>query len=303
MHCGNLDATPRLGRDCGVQYGFIIYTAGDINSIADLAVEAEDVGWDGIFYWDGIFLERHAEVGDHIYDPWVVLAAIATRTKQIRIGSVLTPLPRRRPWKVARETVSLDHLSRGRLIFPVGLGFVPDGGFSRVGEVTDRHVRAELLDESLDIITGLWTGKPFHYSGRHFHLDEMTFLPPPVQSPRIPIWVAAVWPFEKSMRRAIKYDGVLPETRNPDGTSASVTPDAVRAVKAFIDEHRHSTSTFDIALEGQTPGDDLQQAQATVRAFGEAGLTWWLESLFDPERSASYDEVRQRIRQGPPRVD
>ena len=175
-----------------MRYGFIIYTAGDVNAIVDLAVEAEAVGWDGVFYWDGIFLERYAQAGDHIYDPWIVLAAIAARTTTIRIGSVLTPLPRRRPWKVARETVSLDRLSRGRLIFSVGLGFVDDGGFSRVGEITDRQTRAEMLDESLEIITGLWTGQPFRFTGKHFHLDEMTFLPPPVQSPRIPIWVAAV---------------------------------------------------------------------------------------------------------------
>src|SRR5437667_413868 len=163
-----------------MRYGFIIYTAGDINDIVDLAVEAEAVGWDGVFYWDGIFLERHALAGDHIYDPWVVLAAIAIRTHKIRIGNVLTPLPRRRPWKVARETVSLDHLSRGRLIFPVGLGFVPDGGFSRVGEITDRKVRAELLDEGLDIVTGLWTGRPFRFQGKHFTVAEMKLLPPRV---------------------------------------------------------------------------------------------------------------------------
>ena len=283
-----------------MRYGFIIYTAGDINAIVDLAVEAEAVGWDGVFYWDGIFLERHAQAGDHIYDPWIVLAAIAARTTTIRIGSVLTPLPRRRRWKVARETVSLDRLSRGRLIFPVGLGFVADGGFSRVGEITDRKTRAELLDESLEIITGLWTGQPFRFTGTHFHLDEMTFLPPPVQSPRIPIWVAAVWPFEKSIRRAVRYDGVLPEARNSDGSAAEIKPADIVAIKRYVTEHRASSTAFDIALEGQTPGHDRVKSKEIVGAFGEAGLTWWLESLFDPARSASLDEVRTRIRQGPP---
>jgi len=285
------------------RYGFIIYTAGDINDIVDLAVEAEAVGWDGVFYWDGIFLERHALAGDHIYDPWVVLAAIAIRTHKIRIGNVLTPLPRRRPWKVARETVSLDHLSRGRLIFPVGLGFVPDGGFSRVGEITDRKVRAELLDEGLDIVTGLWTGRPFSFAGKHFQVDEMTFLPPPVQSPRIPIWVAAVWPFEKSIRRAIRYDGVLPESRNADGSSAEIKPADILAIKRYVDLHRDSGTPFDIALEGQTAGHDRIKSKEIVGAFAQAGLTWWLESLFDPARSATFGQVRDRIRQGPPRVD
>ena len=132
-----------------MNYGFILYTGGDIHTLPALAAEAEETGWDGVFYWDGIYLDRHAEAGDHVYDPWVVLAAFAMRTERVRIGALLTPLPRRRPWKVARESVSVDHLSRGRLVLPVGMGFLPDGGFSRVGEGSDARTRAERLDESL----------------------------------------------------------------------------------------------------------------------------------------------------------
>src|SRR5436190_24311266 len=118
------------------------------------------------------------------------MAAMATRTRRVRIGALVTPLARRRPWKVARETVTLDHLSGGRLVLAVGLGALDDGGFGKVGEPTDPRTRAERLDESLAILTGLWTGLPFGFQGRHYQVDEMTFSPGPVQRPRIPIWVA-----------------------------------------------------------------------------------------------------------------
>src|SRR5690348_11034889 len=191
-----------------MQYGFII-PGGDLQTILDTAVEVEAAGWDAVFYWDGIYI---ASAG-LMYDPWVVLAGIADRTERVRIGAMLTPVSRRRPWKLARETVTLDHLSGGRLILPVGLGALDDGGFGKVGEPTDRKTRAELLDESLAILTGLWSGEPFHYDGKHYHLDEMTFLPKPVQAPRIPIWVVGMWPSERSMARALRYDGLLPNVR------------------------------------------------------------------------------------------
>src|SRR5215203_146437 len=185
-------------RDSGIEevrlrYGFVIPT-GEPRTVAELAREVEEAGWDGAFYWDGICVG-----GMDTYDPWVVMAAMAMRTERVRIGAVLTPPARRRPWKLARETVALDHLSNGRLVLPVGLGALDDGGFSKVGEPTDRKVRAQLLDESLEILTGLWSGEPFSYAGEHYRLEEMTFLPPPVQKPRIPVWVVGAWPSRKSM--------------------------------------------------------------------------------------------------------
>src|SRR6266480_4918056 len=162
-----------------MKYGFII-PRGDVDTIVAMAIEAEEAGWDGIFYWDGIYIES---IGG-MYDPWVVLAAMALRTQHVRIGTTLTPPSRRRPWKLARETVTLDHLSNGRLILPVGLGAAgDDAGFYKVGEEMDMRVRAQILDESLDILDGLWSGKPFSYEGEHFHVQKMTLLPPPVQSP------------------------------------------------------------------------------------------------------------------------
>lgn len=272
-----------------MNYGFIV-TRGDPRTAAELAREAEEAGWDGVFYWDGICIGEM-----ETYDPWVVMAAMAMRTERVRIGAILTPPARRRQWKLARETMTLDHLSGGRLVLPVGLGTLDDGGFSKVGEPTDRKVRAELLDESLEILTGLWSGEPFGYKGVHYRLDEMSFLPPTVQRPRIPIWVVGAWPSRKSMNRALRYDGLLAYT-----TSGTVSPDDVRAMKAYIEEHRAEAGPFDIIMEGETPGDDPVRAAEVVKPYLEAGATWWIESPWTPPNEP--DDLRRRIAQGPPRA-
>lgn len=278
-----------------MKYGFII-PGGDIHTVADLAAEAEAAGWDAAFYWDGINIQDMP-----MYDPWVTMAAMALRTQRVRLGAIVSPLSRRRPWKLARETVSLDHLSGGRLIVPVGLGALDDGGFGKVGEPTDRKTRAELLDESLAILTGLWSGEPFQYDGKHYHLDTMTFLPKPVQSPRIPIWVVAMWPSERSMQRALRYDGLLPNVRGADGAPRDVTPDDIREMAAYVAERRNQSTPFDIVMEGETPGDDPAQAAAIVRPFAEAGATWWNESRWGA--MSDVELVRTRIQQGPPRIE
>jgi alkanesulfonate monooxygenase SsuD/methylene tetrahydromethanopterin reductase-like flavin-dependent oxidoreductase (luciferase family) len=273
-----------------MRYGFIV-PKGDPRAIAELAREAEEAGWDGVFYYDAIC------VGEmETYDPWIVMAAMAMETERVRLGAILTPPARRRPWKLARETVTLDHLSGGRLVLPVGLGALDDGGFSKVGEPTDRKVRAELLDESLEILTGLWSGEPFSYEGEHYRLEEMTFLPPPVQRPRIPIWVVGAWPSKKSMDRALRYEGLLAYT-----TRGEVTPEDIRAMKEYVEENKEVDGTFDIVWEGVTPGDDLERAASMVRPFAEAGATWWIESPWSPPNEP--EDLRHRIGQGPPRIE
>jgi alkanesulfonate monooxygenase SsuD/methylene tetrahydromethanopterin reductase-like flavin-dependent oxidoreductase (luciferase family) len=283
-----------------MQYGFVIPT-GDPRTVADLSHAAEAAGWDGVFYWDGICIP-----GTDGYDPWVVMAAMAMRTERVRLGALLTPLSRRRPWKVARETVTLDHLSGGRLVLPVGLGALDDGGFGKVGEATDRRTRAELLDESLAIITGLWSGRPFAFHGKHYTLEEMTFSPPPVQRPRIPIWVVGLWPREKSMARALRYDGLLPNVAAQDGVPApppapGPRPADIRAMREYVNARRAGGEPFDIVMEGVTPGDDPAQAAATVRPYAEAGATWWIEAMWTAPNDPA--TLRARIMHGPPRID
>ena len=278
-----------------MRYGFLV-PSGDPRTVAGLAHEAEETGWDGVFYWDGI------SVGNmDTYDAWVVMAAMTMRTERVRIGAILTPPARRRPWKLARETATLDHLSGGRLVLPVGLGALDDGGFSRVGEPTDKKVRAQLLDESLEILTGLWSGEPFSYQGEHYQMEEMIFRPPPVQRPRIPIWVVGAWPSRRSMGRALRYDGVLAAAVGGGAESPGVTPETIREIKAYAEENRDDATPFEIVWEGQTPGEDTERAASMVRPYAEAGATWWIESPWTPPNEP--EDLRVRIRRGPPRLD
>jgi len=277
-----------------MQYG-VTFPNVDARTLAELAHEAEEAGWDGVFVWDiswGI-------------DAWVSLAAVAMRTERVRFGTMLTPLSRRRPWKVASEVVTLDHLSNGRVILPVGLGAVgpedPYNWFAQVGEETDRKIRAKMLDESLDILDGLWSGQPFSYDGEHYHILDVTFTPTPVQSPRVPIWVVGAWPRMKSMRRVLRCDGVIPVKMNEDGSFAEMTPADIVAMKAFIDEQRSQTTLFDIVMEGETPGDDHEKAASIVRPLAEAGVTWWLEAVWStPQTQGGVEGMLRRVRQGPP---
>jgi alkanesulfonate monooxygenase SsuD/methylene tetrahydromethanopterin reductase-like flavin-dependent oxidoreductase (luciferase family) len=278
-----------------MQFGFIV-TAGDPRTVADLAAEAEVAGWDGVFYYDAI------AIGDApLYDPWVVMAAMAMRTERVRLGAIVTPPARRRPWKLAREAMTLDRLSNGRLILPVGLGTLDDAGFANVGEPTDARIRAEMLDESLAILAGLWSGEPFAFEGRHYRFGPMTFRPTPVQRPRVPIWVVGAWPHERSMRRAVRWDGVYVQAQAADGKPASGL-EPLRDVLAYVHRERPMDlreQPFDVIVEGTTPTDDPAAAAALARAHADAGATWWIEADWTSE---SVDAMRARIAAGPPRI-
>jgi len=277
-----------------MKYG-IVLPSGDARIAADFAYDAEQAGWDGFFVYEtawGI-------------DAWVSLTAAAMRTERIRLGTDLTPLSRMRPWKLASETATLDNLSNGRVILAVGLGAI-DTGFAEFGEVTDRKTRAELLDEGLDILTGLWRGQPFNYDGKHYQIKPTSFYPPPppVQQPRIPIWVVGAWSRPKSMQRVLRYDGILPDVIGDDRQRRDLTPGDMRAIKDFVASKRTETTPFDIVMEGETPGDDPARAATIVRQWADAGATWWIEARWQVPRDADgLKIVRERILQGPPRMD
>ena len=210
-----------------MQYGIVI-TTGDPRTAADLAADAEAAGWDGVFTYDAI------AIGDgEMWDPWILLAAMAARTERIRLGAMVFAPSRRRPWKLAREIVTLDHLSNGRLVLPVGLGALDDAGFGNVGEPVDARTRARLLDETLAIIDGLQSGEPFGFEGEHYRFGPMTFRPRPVQRPRVPVWVVGAWPHERSMRRAIRWDGLVVQALGPDGKPAS-GPEVLPEIVAWV---------------------------------------------------------------------
>jgi alkanesulfonate monooxygenase SsuD/methylene tetrahydromethanopterin reductase-like flavin-dependent oxidoreductase (luciferase family) len=271
-----------------MQYGLEIGAAGrcDARALGELARLAEEAGWDGIFLEDYIV---HWS-GQETHDPWIALAAMALNTRHIRLGTTVTPLSRRRPWKLARETVTLDHLSGGRLILGVGLGHVSEPGFARVGEVTDDRQRARRLDEALDVLVGLWSGESFSYRGEHYQVREATFLPKPVQRPRIPIWVGGGWPSKGPAQRAARWDGAC---------FYDMTPGKVRALKAFVEEQRGTSARFDIAVGGSPRRGDEAHDRARLTQMAEAGATWWMEGI-DP---AELEVIRSAIRRGPLRVD
>jgi hypothetical protein len=277
-----------------MKFGFVL-PKGDARIAAEFALQAEQSGWDGFFVWEPVWG----------IDAWISLTAAAMVTEHIKLGTMLTPLSRMRPWKIASETATLDNLSRGRVILAVGLGAV-DTGFEDFDEITDRKTRAELLDEGLEILTNLWTGVPFGHAGKHYQVEitEKTFQPPPapVQKPRIPIWVVGAWPSTKSMNRVLHYDGLLPAVLGEDGKVRldMVTPNEINGMKQFINAGRVQATPFDIIVEGQTPGDDPQKAGAIVSSYRDVGVTWWIEALWEIQGT---EDVLTRIKQGPPPME
>jgi alkanesulfonate monooxygenase SsuD/methylene tetrahydromethanopterin reductase-like flavin-dependent oxidoreductase (luciferase family) len=266
----------------------------DARTLAELAHDAEEAGWDGVFLEDYIVYQGVS--GTPTFDPWVALAAMALRTNRILLGTDVTPLPRRRPWKLARETVTLDHLSNGRLVLCVGLGDSPETSFTHFGEVTDTRQRARMLDEALDVLVGLWSGEPFQYHGDYYHVEEVVFLPRPLQIPRIPIWVGGGYPRRGPMQRAARWDGTCIYQTSNDGVWS---PAEVLALKAFIASRRSASTPFDIVLGGKKRGEDWEQERALISSLAQAGATWWTEWI----PPAELEVMRACIQRGPLRID
>ncbi|MVA75204.1 LLM class flavin-dependent oxidoreductase [Auraticoccus sp. F435] len=269
----------------------------DVRLLAELAVDAERAGWDGFWVWDHIQWsgEGEGEPRQPAVDPTVALALVAASTSRVRIGPMVTPLARRRPWKVAREITTLDHLSGGRVTLGVGLGGPPGLEFGDFGEDTDPRVRAAKLDEGLDVLTGLWSGEPFDFAGQHHRVHRAQLLPPPVQRP-VPIWVGGEWPDHRApFRRAARFDGVHP-------LLFSVPPDdqpaAIRELVSFLRGIRPDDRPFDVAFGAETRGDGSEADRALVREFEQAGVTWWMEPV--SHWRGPLAEMRERIRRGPP---
>ncbi|HET6865386.1 MAG TPA: LLM class flavin-dependent oxidoreductase [Solirubrobacteraceae bacterium] len=228
--------------------------------LVELAVAAESHGWDGVFLWDHVVYRPPVSA---VLDAWVALSAIAAHTERLRLGPMVTPLSRRRVQKVARETVTLDHLSRGRFTLGVGLGSSNTGELEPFGEVVDPRERARLLDERLNRLAELWGGG---------------FEPRPVQQPRIPVWVAGRWPKRRPLARALEWDGFFP-IELPG-------PEALAELAGEIAE-KHA-GPFDLVVEVD-PGED-------TAPWAQAGATWVLTGF---GRQPQLDDVRTAIAAGP----
>ena len=267
-----------------MRFGFVV-PHGDAGDVAEMAVVAEATGWDGLFVWEG----------PYGVDPWVSLGAAATRTSTIRLGTLLTPVSRRKPWELAGQVATVDRLSNGRVTLSVGLGAL-DSGFANYGDECDRRTRAEMMDESLEIMAKLWTAEPVAYEGRHYRLTPSNFptIKHVVQQPHPPVWCVGALGSRKSMDRALRCDGLLPQVVD-DGKARQATLaeliNAMPAIRAATNGH-----PYDIVVEGNWQ-------EHSPAAWCEAGATWWIESLWDAMHgpdpiTASLD----RLREGPPAI-
>lgn len=249
-------------------------------AVARLAAEAEEAGWHGVFVWD--HLRWRAPVRQ-VADPWITLAAIAVATERLRLGPMVTPLPRRRPAKVAKETATLDRLSNGRLVLGAGIGSDRFGGeLSATGEQLDDRVRGQMLDESLEILAAAWSGESVQHHGQHYTIDGIQFLPRPVQRPGVPVWVAGMAGNAKPLRRAAGHDGFFPvNLQHPDQLA--------EIVATIADLRQPTTATCDIAVALPVGVDPLP--------YVTAGATWWMPEF--PPEEVSLDQVRGVLRDGP----
>lgn len=265
-----------------MKHGFVLPDL-DILTAPVLAAAAEAAGWDGVFIPDAIAIEVEGSPPFPASDPWVTLAAMAIATKRVTLGPMVAAVTRRRPWKLAREVATLDILSGGRMVLAAGIGAAPDdAGFRATGEAMGLRERLAIMEETLTILDGLWTGEPFSFEGEHHRLGAMTQLPRPVQRPRIPIWVVGVWPARKSMERALRWDGVVLQP-----TGGPATTEMVRNVAALAAQ-RPGGGPFSIAV-------DPSGSEASPSEWAEAGATWLLTSMWGQTAKA----VRDRIRAGP----
>jgi alkanesulfonate monooxygenase SsuD/methylene tetrahydromethanopterin reductase-like flavin-dependent oxidoreductase (luciferase family) len=270
----------------------------DARAVATAAEAAEQAGWDALFVWDHVVHDKSKRQGQPFGDPWMLLTAAALATSRIKLGTLVTPIARRRPEQLARQVATLDSLSGGRVIFSAGLGGPLEDEFASFGDTTDPVVLAQRLDEGLDLLERYWSGSPVNHDGRHYQVRDVTLLPATVQRPRPPVWVAGYWPNRAPMRRAARWDGAVPLfTTARHGQPPPV--DQVRDLVAYVREQR-GDGPFEIVLGGVSPGNPAQ-ARELIEPLIEAGATWWderqLQTSDDLDRLAP---VLRRIEQGPP---
>jgi alkanesulfonate monooxygenase SsuD/methylene tetrahydromethanopterin reductase-like flavin-dependent oxidoreductase (luciferase family) len=270
----------------------------DARAVATVAAAAEQAGWDALFVWDHVVHDKSKRQGQPFGDPWMLLTAAALATSRIRLGTLVTPIARRRPEQLARQVATLDALSGGRVIFSAGLGGPIEDEFGSFGDTTDPVVLAQRLDEGLDLLERYWSGSPVNHDGRHYQVRDVTLLPATVQRPRPPVWVAGYWPNRAPMRRAARWDGAVPLfTTARHGQLPPV--DQVRDLVAYVRQQRDDRP-FEIVLGGVSPGNPAK-ARELIEPLVEAGATWWDERQL--QTSDALDRlapVLRRIEQGPP---
>ncbi len=241
--------------------------------VVQLARSAESSGWDGLFLWDHIL----AEPGMAIADPWVTLAGVAMHTDRIRLGVLVSPLTRRRPWVLARQMASLDRLSNGRLIGGFGLGDDGWREFSAFGEVEPARLRGERLDEALELLKRFLAGKAVNWSGRHFHVESPPLLPTPIQRP-LPLWAACRWPNRRPLERAAGVQGCFPIFALEREPPPPPEPRRLREVASEL-QRLGAAPDQDLVVRYALSALSRRQARQSVADLEIAGVTWVLEAF------------------------
>jgi probable F420-dependent oxidoreductase len=258
-----------------------IGTYADPRVTVELARTAEASGWEGLFVWDHLAFVW----GPPAADPWITLAAVASATSRLRLGTAVTPVARRRPQVLAQQVATLDVLSGGRVVFGAGLGGA-ESEFARFGDPAEPRVRAELLDEGLDVLRRFWAGEEVHHRGAHYTVDGVALKPLPVQQ-RVPVWIGGNRP--PSLRRAARWDGWIADSSGIGGRMLSPA-ELARSIET-IRTARSTEEPFDVAVLAES-------GQGEPAAYGAAGATWWLENVHD--RRGPLDEMRALVAAGPP---
>lgn len=285
-----------------MKFGFIS-SFGTIDQHVALARESEAHGWDGFFTWDAINLG--GEWAMPVYDPFSVLAAVAAVTERITLGAMVFAVPRHRPWELAQRALTVDRLSGGRLVLPVGVGVTDDRGFTSVpGQATDLKERAVLLDETLAWLEQSWSGEDFEFDGKQLRTGPFRFPERPVNG-RIPVWPVGVWDAErppaKNLRRTLRWDGIVPQLR---GTADDLALEDISGLVDWLTAHRadeDGTSAdrpFEVILQGKLSADPGEAAEQ-AHAMADAGVTWWIESWWNPATDTA-ESLTKKVRRGPP---
>jgi alkanesulfonate monooxygenase SsuD/methylene tetrahydromethanopterin reductase-like flavin-dependent oxidoreductase (luciferase family) len=274
-----------------LRYGISIPNFAEPGALLDVAHLADERGWDGFFLWDHIVVDRHDP--PPVSEPWTVLAAAATATARVRLGTMVTPVPRRRPWVLARQVTTVDHLSGGRAVLAVGLGVPPEEEYASLGEGDDPRQHGALLDEGLVVIDALWSGLAVRHEGEAHRISDVRFLPQPVQRPRVPIWCAASLPARAGVRRAARWDGVVPIFFNGD-YPRPLTPSEVADVVEDVAARQggRTAAGYEVVVWAVAPDAGLR------RDYEEAGATWLIEG--PAPGPAWLDDARAIARAGPP---
>ncbi len=262
--------------------------------LVEIAAMTEQAGWDGFFVWDHL-LYRPPE--PTAVEPWSIVAAAAAITFRVRLGVLLTALPRRHPALMAQQVATIDLLSRGRVVFGAGLGSIPEEYIS-FGEDGDPHVRARKLDEALDLVCAIWSGEPVQYHGEFYSVDAPALLPQPLQRPRPPIWLGGRWPNRAPFRRAAHYDGVMP-THAAHEHGSFMTPSQLGVIVEYVQAHRRVAQPMEVVMEGEST--DAEHLGELCGSYAEVGLTWWVEKL--GWWRGDFDAAFRRVVAGRPKID